>query len=1437
MQLPDSIGGCESFTIIEDELALVEDDGSGDTIEFQFDSYLDLIIDRVQQESSSYDLGKIYDQYMKVRKWKTYTRLFKSLKGGKLKDNDPDDEAIGPMFEMADFSCAGFDNDLLMPIVRILDPWKEVFYSHTQVIRDKLSYAEIITLRKETWISDATSECFLDILNHPRMGLSSKVWVLNYSRFVWIIQSRQSIRRFFSNLPLNCSKILIFIHSGDHYMLVEVAIPSKNDKEVSVYIADSAKDEELLDVLTEEVRNANVDVFAASFNLPIRYHQVRDVVKQNNDYDCGICCTQRAYFYKCFDDPITIPQEGEYLKNTVTFRLFMLVEILKFYRNRISPLVYCDSPIHRSPLRLNIDNVQVHNSEEINVAGDLLNLSAPNTNLPNEAKTSSIELTSVNLNQDKNDQDLNTDYNEDICIEDVLKIINTHQDEMVENPNSDDMNEDITKLNQDEMVENPNSDMNEDISKLNQDEMVENPNSNMNEDISKESSENKQTLPNLNQDETYQTTTESFLKDSDAVSSKETSRMSLGGKGLFMLGGGAAGIGSGDDDSSDETATIVNEDTEANDEEVNEDNEDEENEDDDDDDDGNDDQEDNDEEETNQVLESEYIEADNDEEENEDNEDDDDGTADQEDNNEEENEILENEDREDNDDGNDSDYVENIELANTSKVTTRRGKISIITKRKIGEETEPASVAASTVEYDETPKRKQGRISPKQTLQNAIREKKKKNMKQPERKSPERKSKAKAVSFVDEPTKKKPVYGNKKRKSSQKSTSKEQERLQKAQFKAKERLRETKLTSINNEIERWETWHDVPPDTLEIDIFSDKPNYFIDQKVPARVQTEMNHDINRMKTKMYEPLQYDFDRAKDAVDAEFRVAKAVAEERHSTAEAELESIADQPNSAKYKRIQKTVLELQERKKFLKYTTDTLSKLLPFDAVYGIRTKRTSNGKEYFVIAQLADGSLKEKLVTRAWIEKHVEKDYLDRYYQAEEERGWILFRQEDADGKMQTDTNELRQLLLDKSVQAVYQYKNDDDDERVHCVRVAVTFKNPYHRMIPNSINWAIMTEKTSVTNKKSSNASPWNNMDDNDQKHHIYWDCRETLLQAALGQCFDLIKSAVEEHWQAEYRIQGRPHMKPKFNFGDNPTVEFLPNTIRFIDQYDLSKGSFLKNKPAVFKSDYCGIFSHRQYYYFDLRELATHYFVNVNTRQICGIYYDPTTKRFTGLEKFREKGKQKFKKVELETEWVNANIDNAVKQAAISKAKVDQKRFIKLPVGLNREMQSLKECRKNPKIVYPQYGEDTCVFASLSSALYYLQYEDVALQIDDFKKKIMKEQFHESFENLMGRITGFVHDDKYFSSFRQQCEIKKISHCTNYDLIQECKKRVNVLHHVVIISQDGGENHAICVVHNLIFDGNYTHALPLSQEYLNKSCDSTYLGIASGYRYSFIK
>ena len=108
---------------------------------------------------------------------------------------------------------------------------------------------------------------------------------------------------------------------------------------------------------------------------------------------------------------------------------------------------------------------------------------------------------------------------------------------------------------------------------------------------------------------------------------------------------------------------------------------------------------------------------------------------------------------------------------------------------------------------------------------------------------------------------------------------------------------------------------------------------------------------------------------------------------------------------------------------------------------------------------------------------------------------------------------------------------------------------------------------------------------------------------------------------------------------------------------------------------------------------------------------------------------------------------------------------------MGLGKQTVTSKDIIKNPKIVYPQYGEDTCVFSSLSSALFYLNYTDVALQIDEFKEKIMEEMFAESFENMMGKITNYIHEESY-PYFRKVCSISKITPCNDFNLIEEATK-----------------------------------------------------------------
>jgi hypothetical protein len=1292
LRLPSSIGGAQLLTVDETEVDDLFSSHTEEVIAIQkFDKKLDLIIERVEQESQEDNQMKVYRRYIQDRKWKNYSKLFAKVAGGKLRDNDPDNLAIGPLYDIEEIVNARIDHDFIMPIYRLLDPWKEVFRSKTLAIQDKMDYDEILTFRKETFLSDRVIECFIDILNDPSMGFSLKTWVLSTYQLQWVIRSQQSTRHFVNKLPLECSKILIVLCIDEHFYIVEIRIPSKLSTEVTVLIADSKGEDMSLDDLTEEVLSANVDVLAAAFNpyLPINYIKANDVVEQKNDYDCGVCSSQRVFFCKRFDNPIELPQDWDYLKDTVTFRIFMMAEILKYYRQRLSSLVYCPR-------------------------------------LQNQEANKKLLLT------DSQEQDQNAS----------AKILNENPEE--EKLSTSPLNSDVTNIQIKDYQEQ-----------------------------------------GLDYSSTKQL---GSTENVERILPKPTGRKSVGGKALLLNAGSDDGsTKEGSDGSSTDTETKQNEGEDENEGKNNEDadaddrNKDNEDGDEDDDEDGDDDETDR--------EDNEDANADIPSLENEANEDGDDENGDEDDGEDADSDIEssenENDEDGDEDDGSDSDYKAVADPKD---------------KRKVSSDSDEEQIPRKKI--------RKKKLSPKQIARS-----------QKLRSSSSKKKPAKTVTV----TKKKQLYGRKRIKTKQKSNP--------TTIEEQEEVREKKLAAIRNEIQRWETWTDVLANTVEIDLFSNDPNYFINQKVPQEVQRELNNDINRIKTKMYEPIQYDYQRSKRAAEEEFGQILGAAMERHSKACNELTNITDE-KSTQYKNKQKEVLMLLERKNFLIYSRDTVAELLPYNAVYGIRTKQNENKKEYYVIAQLPNGSLKEKLVTRSWIEKHVERDYLNRFYQAEDERGWILFTQEDANNKLVKDTDDLRKLLRDNRVKPVYQYKINKDDDRIHCVRVAVTFKHSYKRMEPNSINWAIMTEKHSSNKESNKSPNPWVNTDENGQKCHTYWDCKETLLQAALGElCFNLIMSAVQQTWKAEYRHQGHPYLKPRFHFDNTPHIEFIPNSERFIDPFDLNKASFLKQRSPVFHPDYCGIFSNCQYYYFDMREMPNQYFVNVSTRQISGIYYNPTVKKFIGLEKFRERGRQKYKKVELDTAWVTKNIDKKVIDAAKDQVGIDQRRFIKLPVGLGRPLQTLQKLRKNPTIVYPQYGEDTCVFSSLSSALFYLKYEDVALAIDDYKTKIMMD----SFENLMGKITEYIHGDEYFKLFRKKCDIKKITHCSKFDLIKQGQKKENILFHVVLISQDGGENHAICVVNNYIFDGNFSNALPLEQEYLNKSCDSVFLGIASGYKYIF--
>jgi hypothetical protein len=671
------------------------------------------------------------------------------------------------------------------------------------------------------------------------------------------------------------------------------------------------------------------------------------------------------------------------------------------------------------------------------------------------------------------------------------------------------------------------------------------------------------------------------------------------------------------------------------------------------------------------------------------------------------------------------------------------------------------------------------------------------------------------------------LYGRSKtaQKANEQKELENQARIDQAETK-----RASKLNQIQQEITRWDEWRALPSNYKEVNLFEDNPDYFIDLKLP-NASDEIKNDKKRLITKLYDPSQFDKERAKKSVEAKYKKSMEENQEKYNAAKLEMESSKWDPNSAKFRKLKAKVAELDEKVKFQQYNIDFSSELLPYDSIYAIRLKpdSTNTKNEYFVIIQNADGSYKEKLVAKKWLQENLEKEFWDKFLQSEQEKSWVLFNRFEAQKLVAKDDVELRKLLDSNNVMPMYVYQRKEEDDKIECVRVTVEFKHPYKNLVPSSIKWAIMTEKNSGSEQSMEKMRPWNGIE------HVYWNCSETLLQMALGfEFMDLIRSACKEIWTNKFKNQGHPFNKPKLIFSDPPRVEFVPNEQRFIDDFDLSKSSFLKKKPRVFEASWCGIFSNRQYYYFDMREFATTYYVNVSTRQISGINYNQSTKEFVGLEKYREKGVSKYRTAPLDKQWLQENVSDAVIKAAVQRAKESQYRFVKIPVGLAREIQTSKDIQKNPVISYPQYGEDSCVFSSLSSALHYLKYEDVALQVDEFKNEFYNSLSAFNFETITEQVVQFLQTTSY-QYFRKECEIQRILNPQSFDLIDHCTRKPNILYHVVLISEDGGENHAICVVHGWIFDGNYTNARRLSKANLNASCDSTFIGIASGYKYTF--
>jgi hypothetical protein len=1290
------------------------------------------LMERIEMESNSKSIQEMYENHLIERDWrnKKYTKYFKSTGLMELENKNKDEtERIGPVFDLQEFVDACIDPVMIMPVMRIIDPWKQVVDLQFFPIKAYAAFKDLISFRKETWLTDSAMAAFIDWLNKSSNQFDNSIHIIDPYHAQLIISRRVDIEEYVHRNCSMCSMLIICAATGSHFFLVEVPRPSTvPDSKVTVTLADSEM--ATLEDIVEDVRACNIDLIIDAFapNHPIEFELATDVVKQENSYDCGVHCLQRLYFWRRFNRPsLTASNATYYLNNTVLFRIFALVNMLTTHIDELGPLLY-------------FPNQSISESEDPwrlpSYSEQYTQIVFEDEPLESELTAGDFDAASGLMNLNNNQQENTTQSNEEAA---KLPLAKTH------------------KASRKSATSGSEADEDDDDDKTPQIDNLKK---------HKSTSAKAVIVPEYASDDPQ---TESEDDDNATIQGQEEEEeiqpnQRESDKGKYKINmtfqAGSWRSSRSKQASIESNTPTTTEDT---------------------------------------SNEPEVIAT----------------TI----------EIIDPEKRKRREarrkrirDG--KHFGFDPRIYEVKGIGGRSAKF-IIGKRKINPDVE-----SSSDDYDED--------SVALPVAQPITQQKKKSKYNPPPKKPKTREK---------PLRKRIVRSRTKRLNSTKNQQ-QQERLQKQQEKL-ERLQAQReaantaaLNVIERRMERWNSYLNPPDHCTEADIFQDDPLYFVNKKLPNAPQ-ELLNDLQRVNQRLYEPLQYDVARAKQAVEAvtnqHYRRAQAdyqrarTAFENIETDEADLIS-----HTSKYWRLKNKCEELKQKTQMMQEDITWQYTLLPYDSVYALRSSfnKTDNRIDYFAVCRNPDGSMKEKIVTREWLRDNVEPEFLNRFFKSEKEKGWVFFSPAEADLKIIRDDEDVRAMLDNSNIRPIYVYQPRENDDKIHCIRVGVDFEYPHAKCIPASYQWAIMTEKQSLTGRRVDNVDPWTIRDKDNKLVHTYHECNETLLITALGEDFHgLIMNAIQRTFLAEFENPGKPYLKPNFIFDGVPYVTFIPQTVRDIDLFDYVKTATSKKKMTHFHPNFCGIFSNRQYYYFDLRSLTTTYYVNITTRQISGLMYDSEDRTFIGLEKYGDKGK--YRNVRLESDWVTLNFEQPFIDMVMEKNAKEKNRFVKLPVGKGRPQQKRKDLiKKTPRIAYPQYGADTCVFSSISSALYYLEFEDVALQIDDYKNKLIAEGKIMINENLMATVVRFI-NSQTTEKFRKRTDIMKIEYPHNFDVLDHCRRKPNILYHVVIRCDDGAENHAICIVHNLIFDGNHSNALPLSMENLNACCDSVFKGISIGYKY----
>lgn len=584
------------------------------------------------------------------------------------------------------------------------------------------------------------------------------------------------------------------------------------------------------------------------------------------------------------------------------------------------------------------------------------------------------------------------------------------------------------------------------------------------------------------------------------------------------------------------------------------------------------------------------------------------------------------------------------------------------------------------------------------------------------------------------------------------------------------------------------------------------PNDLETQLIENRKNSISRSLRKNWKVNAFDESQQSTAKAKLAINTylqgKLRVARTQKDEYFSLMEIKVDEMneLDAEDKIEYKRLNNQLKALRSQYvryyvevDSIKYDLENKPYFHPRDNIIALtkkNRKRPGQDGQYLALIKLDDDHSIMKEISYEWLKENVDEQFLSHFEIFNTEKGWICMK-DGGDLITFENTDEINHFKT--TLKPIYEFKDPVDGILIKSIKLELQFELKFKEV--NGV------EEEDPTFKE---VNYYVNLDEK-EKDNLYESITEVELKKI---CRD------------EY-INNIYLRKLALSFREFKNKGILRNSRQFIDPLDNFDESIIGN------------IEHVQTHYYTCRNKGFKFVKS--KKQISKIKYMQATNRWVGIENENCHESNNFTKTVLLTEnWINENFDEEKIQFLKDMSIKNNNKFLSVPIGDIIQVKPTMTISHNPIIKYKNNESGICAYASLASALHYLQYFELAEIIIDLSKQDYPDfdKYHGE-GNLLQSLNIFILKNKKFNKFRKIYKNVKLNKkCTILDL--SIKK--DELCIINIIQSDNHQSHAICICNRYIFDSNADFALPFTKEGLDCCCGEKeeFIGIVHGYHFA---